>query len=284
MRIVMPLFNFYYEDSKDFVFGDNKYSLQEFVSDEEIPQKVKEDGLSKIEAAHMKLENWALVAEYPDLDTCKKEKHKPGINLLLMSFKIYKLANPFIKYRLCKEDINLCSRIEETIVAEERCNILKYEDLISINHGFMRLLEMDKVIDKTHKLSRMHNALYFLYRGFFSKHWIDSFIFLTSTLESLFSKEDRGEATKTICLRVSKFLASKEGYSYKDIEKLYNIRSRLLHGNIKADFSADENLKKLHDLELVVIKCMREMLDNKIYFIYEDIEKKENYFNSLVKQ
>jgi len=268
----MPLFDFDYEDSQEFVFGDGKYALMKFTADNEI---AKIDGLSKLDIEYMKLESWALVARNPDVN-----KYKQEINLLLLAFKIYKLARLFIKYRLCKEDTNLCSRINETmqyILPEKSSREIILNDLEIINKGFSHILKMVNVSN------RAHNALYFLYRGFFSTHWIDSFILLMCALESLFSKEERGEATKTICSRVSKFLDSKPRCGYKDIESLYNIRSKMVHGNIVANDDPKDNLIKLHDLEYVVTECMKKILDEQIYLKYSNVQQKEIYFNQMVK-
>ena len=268
----MPLFDFDYEDSQEFVFRDGRYALRRFIADNEIP---KIDGLSKLDIEYMKLESWAFVAKDPDVN-----KYKQEVNILLLAFKIYKLARLFIKYRLCKEDTNLCSRINETMqyILSERSNSeITLNDLKIIDKGFLHLLKMDAISNRT------HNALYFLYRGFFSTHWIDSFIFLMCALESLFSKEERGEATKTICSRVSKFLDSKPRCGYKDIENLYDIRSKMVHGNIIANDDPKDNLIKLHDLEYVVTECMKKILDEQIYLKYSNVQQKEIYFNQMVK-
>ena len=270
MRIVMPLFDFVYEDSQEFVFGDGRYALRRFVADDEIPQI---DGLSKLDIQYMKMEYWALVAEDPDVDRYKQE-----VNILLLSFKIYKLARPFMKYHLCKEDTRLCLRINETmqyILPEKSTRQISFSDLVIINNGFSNLLKMDAVSNRT------HNALYFLYRGFFSKKWMDAFIFLMIAVESLFSKEEAGGATKTICSRVSKFLECKSRCEYKDIENLYNIRSEIIHGKIEANDNPRDNLTELHDLECVVTECMKKILDQKIYLIYGNVQQKESYYNQL---
>lgn len=266
----MPLFDFYYKDSQEFLFGDGKYALKRFVADNEIP---KIDGLSKLDMEYMKQAYWALVAKDPDVN-----KYKQEVNILLLAFKIYKLARLFIKYRLCKEDSNFCSRINETmqyILPEKSNSTITQNELSIINKGFLNLLKMDAISNRT------HNALYFLYRGFFSTHWIDSFIFLMSALESLFSKEVHGGVTKIICSRVSMFLDSKLRCSYKDIENLYDIRSRIVHGNIIVSDDPKNNLIKLHDLEYVVTECMKKILGKQIYLKYSDVQQKESYYNHL---
>ena len=82
-------------------------------------------------------------------------------------------------------------------------------------------------------------------------------MFLMSTLESIFSKDKSEGATKTICTRVSSFLKSMPRCEYDDIDHLYDIRSRIVHGNIIAKDKPGENLKELYHLQYIVIECMK---------------------------
>ncbi|MBI3584542.1 MAG: hypothetical protein HY096_11440 [Nitrospinae bacterium] len=177
MKIVMPLFGFDYEGSKEFAFAGSRYALQRFVADDEIP---KIAGISELDIEYMRLEDWALIANNPDLN-----KYKEEINLLLLAFKIYKLSRLFLVYRLCKDDTNICKRISETmqsILPEKSYSPITFADLKIIDKGFSNLLKMNSISNRT------HNALYFLYLGFFNSHWFAAFIFLMSALEALFFK------------------------------------------------------------------------------------------------
>ncbi|GAG05648.1 unnamed protein product, partial [marine sediment metagenome] len=108
MRIVMPLFQFGYLDSEPFFFSGDQLSIEEFNADEEIP---KIDLFSKHDIDHMDLESWAIVFESDEITG-----YRSTINLLLLSFRIFSQGKPpFIKYRLCKEDISQCSRLTSTM-------------------------------------------------------------------------------------------------------------------------------------------------------------------------
>jgi Apea-like HEPN len=126
-----------------------------------------------------------------------------------------------------------------------------------------------------------HNAIYFMYGAYFiAGHALYLFVLLFTVLEALFSKEEGGAATKTICQRASSFLGSQHRCTYSDIERLYNIRSELVHGRRK--FSAShENLEDAHELEFVVTECMKKMLAERAYLKYKDVAEKENYFDLL---
>lgn len=129
--------------------------------------------------------------------------------------------------------------------------------------------------------NRTHNAIYFMYGAYFNtRHATYLFVLLFTVLEALFSKEEGGAATKTICKRVSCFLGSQARCGYSDIERLYNIRSELVHGRRKAADS-DENLADTHELEFVVTECMKKVLAERIYLKYKDVEEKEKYFEQL---
>ena len=272
MHIVMPLFDFVYEDSQGFEFDGGKYALRRFNPDDEIPNV---DLFSKLDVEYMKEECWALVAQDPDTN-----KYKQEVNILLLSFKIYKLSTLFIKYHLCKEDETICSILNDTmqfVLREKSSIIISRNDLEVINNGFSNLLQMHTISNRT------QNALYFLYRGFHSTKMIDRFMFLMSAIESLFSGENRGGATKTVCSRVSSFLNNKERCKYQDINDLYDLRSKIVHGRVVVKDEIKGQLPTLHELEYIVTECMKKILDENIYPIYEN-KKKENYFDELVKR
>lgn len=273
MRIVMPLFDFCNESSQEFKFGDGKYALRKFVADKEIP---KIDLFSEQDIDYMGMESWALVAQDPDI-----KKYKQEINILLLAFKIYKFARIFIKYRLCKEKPENCRRITETmklVLPEESNRLITFEDLKIVNGGFLNLLQMDAVSNRT------HNAIYFMYRGFLSDKMIDSFVLLMCAIESLFSDERRTGATKTICSRVSSFLDNKPRCKYKDIYELYDLRSKIVHGKIAVEDDIKGKLKVLYDLQYVLIECMKKNLNKQIYNVYSDVQKKDRYFNDLLNR
>ncbi len=266
----MPLFDFFNESSEGFVFSGGKYALRKFDAANEIPEV---ELFSKQDVELMEMESWAVVAEAENLKHYKEE-----VNILLLSFRIYKLARVFIKYRLCKEDVHCCFRLNDClrIVMPNKSNrIITLNDLNIIDKGFSKLLQMDAISKRT------HNAIYFMYRGFCAGKMIDSFLFLMCSIESLFSNEERFGATKTICSRVSKFLDYRSGYKYVDIEKLYDLRSKIVHGKVAVKDEIKGNLNTLYKLQYVLVECMKKMLNEEIYLIYSDIQNKECYFNDL---
>lgn len=283
----MPLFDFCFDfcfdslnESREFVFSGGKYALRNFDAANEIPEV---ELFSKQDVELMEMESWAIVAEAENLEHYKQE-----VNILLLSFRIYKLSRVYIKYRLCKEDV-CCSRLNDClrpVMPNENNQIITLDDLNIIDNGFSSLLQMDTISNRT------HNAIYFMYRGFLSDKMIDSFVLLMCAIESLFSNEYRNRKhsgatkktagiTETICSRVSKFLDNRLGYKYKDINELYALRSKIVHGRFKVEDQIKGQLNTLYKLQYVLVECMKKMLDKEIYRIYSDVQKKERYFNDL---
>jgi hypothetical protein len=275
MRIVMPLFDFINDSEQEFEFGEGTYSLRKFDPAVDIP---KDDllGLSRRDLDYIKQAEWALVSENPETNTYKKD-----INRLLLSFKIHTLGRLFIKYRLCAAEASLSSVIQEKmnfILPEKSPRQITFDRLEQVKSGFERLLEMDSVDSVS---NRTHNAIYFMYGAYFTAgHALYLFLLLFAALEALFSKEEGGAATTTICKRVSAFLGSQDRCTYADIERLYRIRSELVHGRRKFSESA-ENLADAHELEFVVTECMKKILAERTYLKYKDATEKEKYFNQL---
>jgi hypothetical protein len=164
-----------------------------------------------------------------------------------------------------------------TYIHEFEKNPIPYtkEELLIIDTGFQNLTKMDGISP------RCHNAIYFLFLAFHHTHWIVSFMFLMNTLEAIFSKDTPGAATETICTRVSSILESKPGCNFDDIFQLYEIRSRIVHGNIVANKEPIEYLKHLHHLQDIVIECMKKLLNERIYSKFEDKETRDSYLGTL---
>lgn len=277
----MPLFDFSKESPEEYIFSGGKYALRRFDVTDEVPDR---ELFSEQDIGVMGFQAWALVAETENLEHYKEE-----INRLLLSFRIYKLSRVFIKYRLCKEDVKCCSTLNDClriVMPNESNRVIAHNDLDIINKGFAKLLQMEAVSNRT------HNAIYFMYRGFCAYKMIDSFVFLMCAIESLFSNEYHNRKnsgatkkyagiTKTICSRVSKFLDDRLGYKSEDINELYALRSKIVHGRVKVKDEIKGQLNTLYKLQYVLVECMKKMLDKEIYRIYSDVQNKERYFDDL---
>ena len=222
-------------------------------------------------------EPWAFVAEDPDLTTYQED-----VNRLLLSFKIHTSwegsSSSIGSAWMTHLSATVILETMNFILAEKSPLAISFEQLNQVNVGFERLQEMDAIDGVS---NRTHNAIYFMYGAYFNaRHATYLFVLLFTVLEALFSKEGGGAATKTICKRVSGFLGSQPRCTYSDIERLYNIRSELVHGRRKAADSSD-NLADTHELEFVVTECMKKVLADRTYLKYKDVDDKEKYFDQL---
>lgn len=275
MRIVMPLFDFINESEEEFEFLDGAYAIQRNDLREKDP-RIAFPGISELDRKVIAAEKWALVAHDPDLNRYAEE-----VNLLLLSFKIFTLGRLFIKFRICDTDSSLSRIINDRmtyIPSDASSRLVTRDQLEEAAVGFNRLREMHGAnLDS----NRTHNAIFFLYTAYFSTaHAMSFFVLLFIVLEALFSKDQGGSATATICERVSAFLEKRERCTYRDIEKLYQVRSELVHGRRLAS-DAKENLAAAHELEFVVAECMKKILDDRLYNLYNDPAKREEYFERL---
>jgi hypothetical protein len=277
-RIVMPLFDFECEEITDYSFGDTGLSIQQLSNDDiiEIMLFSEQDiRLMRDDAG------FALVFEKENI-----EGYKTLTNLMLMSFKIFcEIWYPRIKYRICKEQHSLCRRINTTMAYNYSFprpqRPYRQQEIDVVNEGFHALIEMDSISPRT------HNALYFLYRGFHSTKWMDAFILLMCSIESLFSKDKPGAATAAITTRVSSLLIDKPHCTKADIENLYHIRSRIIHGNISGPAlndnknDQDANLENLDNLEYVVIECFKSLVEKQRYGHYSDKQSRDKFMGTL---
>lgn len=201
----MPLFQFECQDVTTYIFSCKNLSICDFDATDEIPGT---ELFSEKDRQYMQRESKALVFKSDDLT-----KYKSKVNFLMIAFKLFSDGkSPFIKYRLCKNNEMYCSRILTPITYinefESEQPIYSMDALQIIDKAYTSILEMDSIS------VRCHNILYFLYLAFHTTHWIESFTFLMSTLEAIFSKDESGSAVKTICTRVSSFLGYKLKCTY----------------------------------------------------------------------
>lgn len=273
----MPLFNFNYE-GEEYKFSDI-YTIKGFDPEKDIPKNCL-DGISKIGLSQISLENKALIAESPDFDYYKSE-----INLLLLAFKIYACANVLIKWRFCDENQTHSTMLNDTYrnLLIDVNEFLSESDLDNIKTGFHKLKEMYAIS------ARMKNAIFFLWQSFHIGKHVGVYVFLTCALEALFSGESRDKPTSILLNRISSFVEGDSRFSKTQIDKIYDVRSDMVHGRIKHTDKKEleersKNLEKLAKLEALVFTCFRKFLDEEIYLKFNDEEEKESYLNNLTNK
>jgi hypothetical protein len=267
--IRMPLFQFHMFTEPDFCLGAG-FSIARFDFDNSLRINI----FSEQDVEHMRRAKWALVYEGDDIDSYRTKS-----NLVLMAFRLFSLKYPpFIKYRLCA-DPGESARINQSMTynyaVPREHEPYELGDLEAIRLAFRHLQRMDALSNRT------HNATYFLFRAFHSDKWIDSFLLMTSALESLFSKDAPGGATEAIATRVASLLNSADRCTKKDVEDLYDLRSAMTHGRILASDDPGINLAKLEHLEYVTNASFRKLIESNRYMCYSAKEQRDAFMGTL---
>lgn len=201
----------------------------------------------------MRQEHWALVAVFKD-----PHKYESIVNLLILTFRMLASElSPMIKYRL-SSDYNECAIIHEELSAirpeSKSPEVYNQIKLKRVDALFSKLLEAD------HKSDRLHNAYYFLYLATHTVHWVQSYLFHMNALEALFGGGVNEPVKQTVKRRVCGFLGD-PNITQPKISKLYDLRSKIAHGALRADLDPDENLNILQELEVIVISCVRKLAE-----------------------
>jgi hypothetical protein len=265
----MPLYEFKSNLNQSFSFSDCNIAIERFSSEGQVDYSE----LSKLDTHHIQSASWALVYDG------EHSAHRSLVNLLLISFRIFlDQSPPFIKYRLYKAEnqvIKLSQPMTYNYSVKKRKISFDGRSLLQVNEGFQHLRKMDMISTRT------RNSLYFLYRAFHAEKWIDSFILMTCSLESLFSKDAHGGATDAIASRVSSLLGSQVRCTKKDVENLYDLRSEMTHGRLEVSDDPGENLRHLEHLEFVTIRCFRELARNNAYEHYRSKLTRDRFMGAL---
>ena len=273
MRVVMPLFQFQYHGLDEFVFSDGQLLLRNF---NHTHHDINLPIFSEQDREYIKLEKHALVAES---DCLKELEYRQNVNLVLMAFRILgDDLTPFIKYRL-SENVDFCSRLDETethiFLPEHLYEVYSIADFPRIDKAYMMLRNAEKIS------TRLKNALFFLYKAFFSVHWIDSFLFHMNALEALFSLDDKRAATKAMKRRASALLGDPKNWDEAAIEQLYDTRSAIAHGRIVASANSTENLKLAAKMERLTKLCFRKLIELDAFNHFSTPTNREKFLGSV---
>lgn len=273
MRVVMPLFQFQYVDSEEFIFSDGQLSLRHFTDAKNVSHR---EIFSKRDRMYIGQARYAVVAESGVL---KEEKYHQDVNLLLMTFRILgDGVTPMIKYRLSDND-DLCARLDGT---ENRILLPGYLFEVYSVAAFPRIDKAYMMLRDAERISpRLKNALFFLYKAFYSVHWIDAFLFCMNALEALFSLDKEGPATKTICNRTSALLDDPANWDEATIKDLYRTRSHITHGRIVASPDPNDNLRLSEKMERVTKLCFRKLIELDAFHHFENPASRDSFLGSL---
>ncbi len=152
----------------------------------------------------------------------------------IISCRLLKRTKVFIRYRI--DSSNQIRKIRDDyrfVTARNVTAAIKQQEFKKIDRLYAGLNKFKNINKRT------GNAIYFLGMAYRSGGWLESLIFHVCALETLTSASTReNNITQKFKKRIHNFI----GYNENKLEKIYNIRSELVHGRYSHK-SAKENLK-----------------------------------------
>ena len=264
------------EPPEDFNFSDNILFLKKFDIDS-IADNIDWEFFSPYEKSTMKEAKWAITF-YTDGDDV--DIYTLKVNLLLLAIRIRFNSNCLIKYRLCKNNLRHSRRLANTFMPSipdlRSKESYKIDELKTVDKTYIQIL---KLFDISFRGS---NALDFMYRGYNEYYAMTSFLLFTTALESFYLPYEYVKIGETLKERITKFINDSSIANPSSINRLYSLRSDIIHGKIKSNIKLKDILPKISELHKILNRTVEKIIDdNLIEVIYKDEDSKENYFNSL---
>lgn len=174
----------------------------------------------------------------------------------IVSCRLLKRTKVFIRYRV--DSSNQIRKIRDDypfVTARNVTGIIKKEE-------FKKITTLYAGINKFRNLNkRTGNAVYFLGLAYRARGWLESLIFHVCALETLTSASNReNKITQKFKERIHNFI----GYNENKLEKIYSIRSELVHGRYSHK-SIEENLKLNRIAEAACRKMFTKIFLNSVY-------------------
>lgn len=277
MNLYMPLECFHFHDDGQgaYTFSKSPFRIQRDALTKEMRDGISEMGLfSKWSLDQIRSSFCFLIAEGEDAESIKQDA-----NLLMMTcWLLGDNITPFYKFVISennKDDSLQYSPLEPNCVDDPSWEHYSFSKLDQVDHAYSILKATD-----TFRWSRPHNAIYFLYLGLHKIHWISRFSSLMTCLESVFGKPRPGVAAR-VSTRVSNFVSDLTVCTKAEMLELYDTRSRIAHGDVKAAKNPENNLRHLKRLERIVKACFRKIIDTRAFDYYQDESSKERYLSQF---
>ncbi|MEK6563493.1 MAG: hypothetical protein AABZ65_00485 [Candidatus Omnitrophota bacterium] len=173
--------------------------------------------------------------------------------VFIISCRLLKRTKVFIRYRVDSSSEVRKIRDDYPFVTSRNVTTeIKGQEFKKIAKLYLGLNEF-KDINK-----RTGNAAYFLGMAYRSRGWLESLIFHVCALETLTLASNRESSiTQKFKERIHNFI----GYDKDKLEKIYNIRSELVHGRYSYS-SAKQNLRLFRIAEDVSRRMFKKILLN----------------------
>jgi hypothetical protein len=190
--------------------------------------KINRINVSKEDAHHIKQTRFCLSI---DEETIKPEKSSL---LFILACRLLKRTKIFIRYRV--NSANMVAKVRDDypfVTAWNATTLIKANEFKIISKLYKGL----KMFSSLNK--RTERASYFLSKAYRSNGWLESLIFYVCALETLTSASKYEKwPTEKFKTRIHNYV----GYNKKKLDRIYNIRSMLVHGRYNYK-SQKDNLK-----------------------------------------
>ncbi len=292
--LIFPLFNFHYlgdfnpddlvkgiknipSDYKyEFEIERGLYTIKRFNFEEDIKIPIQDFFFSRNEIEDIKSVRWAVFVEECDKTT---DNIIQEINLLLLAFRIFKQADcqiQFILSRNFEDNQKVTTPLKYAIANNLSENNFSANDLEVIKTGFQKIKEF------TNLSPRSKHAIDFLFLGYSSYYWMQVFILLMTSLETLILPEKIGGITTYVEKRTFAFLKDPIVCPEDKMRNLYGLRSDIIHGKILVDLDFTQEIVRLKELQMIVLTFFKKLLEQDFKSIFKNEISKETFFNNIV--
>lgn len=240
--------------TNDFIISDH---LRIAKKPYDLDKAEKVTGLSEYHRTRLKITPyWAIV----DGNGVNSEDASIFINALLLAFQVVGpiKATTFFKF----EDYKLATIIHTQFHHNEKdtfvnCGIDELTQTSSIYRQLLRIYKSNK---------RLQTAMVNSYYACTTYQWKVGYICLSAALEAMLTYKRGLGITKRLaksyaCLTEHK--KSQRNKAYRQMIKLYGIRSRIMHGETRGLRNPDRNLQLLSEFSGVLRKLWQTVLSNK---------------------
>jgi hypothetical protein len=275
---IVPIRNFKIHPTSrkfEFIFDKNLKLKLKYFSYEDHMERVDADEYSIFDQMQLKVKyNWGIRF---DCNLTKLNTYIENINLLMLAFRIFDEADCSFQYILnvsnTHSSIKNIDNWKRSINTIKHPSNFKIEDLIKIKEGYLRLQKFFSISART------KHCIQFLYLGYISFYWMQGFILLMTSLETLVSPNIRSEKiTSIIISRIMKLLTDKSICSKTQLDKIYDLRSKIVHGKITTDIEMKKVMPHVVRLQKVVLSVFNNILQNNLSNIYCNKIEFENFF------
>ena len=232
---------------------------------------------SKNDVYDIALNHWAF-----QFKSTQKQLYKivKKLNLFLLICRIDSNSSIGIKYVICRNAPHLSDRFSEFW---KPALIGSKSGVEHFNTTLLKklLIRYNRLLDFNSLSTRTAHALNFLLLAYTSYYWMESFILFITSLETLVSPSSENQITSKILKRTVKLINNVEICSKTKLEKLYELRSNIIHGRILVDLNFKEYLDNIQKLQIIVLTAFKTILNKNFKTIYLDEESKENFYTNL---